>query len=916
MKSLRALHIEDSERDHALFRRHLVSSGIDLVAERVDTVTAMESALSESEWDVIICDYSMPHFSAPEALENLRRLGMDIPFIIISGTVGEEEAVRALKAGASDYLTKDNLARLIPAIDREMQDAENRRARRVAEEEQNRLDIQLHRERERLREIVGTVPGVVWEGWGEPSDSATDLEFVSDYVETMLGYSVQEWLAMPGFWLSIVHEDDRERVKQIVDAHYRSGEDWRMEFRWIAKDGRIVWVESQIVVLKNKDGRPIGLRGVNLDITERKHAEIAISESESRFRSLFGAIPQPIWVYDLETLRFLRVNDAAIEQYGYTRDEFLKMTIKEIRPSELVPELLDRIGECGGAIGNQGIWKHQKKDGTLIDVEIATDSFLYEGRSCKIVSASDVTTRHRAEQELIKSEERYRDLVENAHDIIYSHDLQGNYTSLNEAGERITGYSREEALRLNIADTIAPEFVDVAREMIAEKLSGKESTAYDIEILAKDGSRVCVEVNTKLISHDGAPVGVQGIARDMTVRMHLEEQLLQAQKLESVGRLAGGIAHDFNNMLTAINGYSDLTLRQLPEDHKLRRNLEEIKKAGERSAQLTNQLLAFSRRQFLQPEVVDLNEVLADTTQILRRVIGEDIGLVTDLRPGVGAVKVDRGQLSQIIMNLAVNARDAMPGGGVLTIGTRNTFIDPEYAKAHPGILPGAYVKLCVSDNGMGINDADLQHIFEPFFTTKEVGKGTGLGLATVYGIVRQSGGNINVASEVGSGTTFEIILPRVIESAPVAAVLKNRVVPLPVGPETILLVEDEEMVRGLLKETLQACGYNVVEAANGAAALEICESFSEPIHLLVTDVVMPQMGGRELAEHLNKLMPEMPVLFVSGYTDDTFGRDNVLDPGLNFIQKPFTLESVSLRVRELLDARARKDIKPRCGPK
>lgn len=906
MKSLRALHIEDSERDHALFRRHLLANGIELIAERVDTVTAMEHALSRSEWDVIICDYSMPHFSAPEALENLRRLGVDIPFIIISGTVGEEEAVRALKAGANDYLMKDNLARLVPAIAREMQDAENRRARRLAEEEQKRLDLELNRERERLRNIVGTVPGVVWEVWGDTSGSSLAIDFVSDYVEAMLGYTVQEWLAKPGFWLSIIHDDDRDRIKRIADRKYQSGEDWRMEFRWIAKDGRIVWVESQIVVLKDRDGQPVGLRGVNLDITERKHAEITISESEARFRSLFSAIPKSIWVYDLETLRILRVNDAAIEQYGYTRDELLSMTIKDIRPAEQVPELLERIRN--EATGSQGVWQHRTKDGKLIDVEVISHALQYEGRACKIVSMSDVTERKLAEQQLIKSEERYRDLVENAHDIIYSHDLQGNYTSINEAGERITGYSRQETLRMNVSDTVAPEFLDLARGMIAAKLRGEESTAYEIELLAKDGRRICLEVNTKLTLQDGEPVGIQGIARDVSSRKHLEEQLMQAQKLESVGRLAGGIAHDFNNMLTAINGYSDLTLRQLPEEHKVRHNIEEIKKAGERSAQLTNQLLAFSRRQLLQPEVVVLNEVLADTTEILRRVIGEDIQLVTNLPAGVGSVKVDRGQLSQIIMNLSVNARDAMPDGGELSIGTENIFFDSEYAKAHPGVMPGAYVKLSVSDNGTGIDYADLQHIFEPFFTTKKVGKGTGLGLATVYGIVKQSGGHISVASVIGSGTTFDIVLPRVVESPGVASVPRKEVVPLAVGPETILLVEDEEMVRALLKETLEACRYKVIEASDGVAALAIGESLSEPIHLLITDVVMPHMGGRELAERLGKLMPDMPVLFVSGYTDDTYVRESVLEAGVNFIQKPFTLESISLRVREILDSQARRN--------
>ena len=905
MKQLRALNIEDSARDHELFRRHMATNGVNLVTERVETVTDLDRALKECAWDVIICDYSMPQLSAPKALEIVRQLGFDTPFIIISGTVGEEEAVRALKAGANDYLMKDNLARLIPAIEREIQDAENRRARRAAEEARKSLDLELHQERERLRNIIATVPGIVWEGWGEGDAVPHTAGFVSDYAEKLLGYDLEKWRSTPDFWLSIIHPDDSARISKLFHDNYAEGNNWRMEFRWIARDGSIVWVESQAIVIRNESGRPAGLRGLSLDITERKNAELAVRESESRFRSLFQAVPQPVWVYDLETLRFLKVNDAAIRQYGYTNDEFLSMSVKDIRPESEVDLFLDHLDEQATNSGYRGIWKHRKRDGTLIDVEIYAHDAQLDGRPCRLIAANDLTRRRLAEEQLIRSEERYRDLVENAHDIIYSHDLLGNYTSINKAGERITGYSREEALKMNITDTVAPEFVEVAREMIKAKLRGEESTAYELEILAKHGERICVEVNTKLIEQDGRPIGVQGIARDITARKHLEEQLRQAQKLESVGRLAGGIAHDFNNMLTAINGYSDLTLRQLPEDHKLRRNIQEIKKAGERSAQLTNQLLAFSRRQLLQLEIVNLNEVLTDTTQILRRVIGEDVELITDLDPHIDTVKFDPGQMTQIVLNLAVNARDAMPGGGKLTIATRNVFMTAEQAKAFSGLVSGAYVQLIVSDTGTGITEADLEHIFEPFFTTKEVGKGTGLGLSTVYGIVKQSGGGIRVSTEGGKGTSFEIFLPRAIEqTAQPADTVEDGDNRFPFGAETILLVEDEDVVRSLLREALEACGYEVIVASDGVAAMEICSNTTRSIDLLVTDVVMPQMGGRELAEKLQVLMPDMPVLLVSGYTDDVFVRESVFDPRVSFIQKPFSLENLSKKVRTMLDGK------------
>jgi CheY-like chemotaxis protein len=355
-------------------------------------------------------------------------------------------------------------------------------------------------------------------------------------------------------------------------------------------------------------------------------------------------------------------------------------------------------------------------------------------------------------------------------------------------------------------------------------------------------------------------------------------------------------------MLTAINGYSELTLRALEADNPLRHNVEEIKKAGERSALLTHQLLAFSRRQFLQPELLDLNEVITDTTKMLERVIGEDIQLVIALKPKTGLVSVDPGQLSQIIMNLAVNARDAMPQGGTLSIETANIILEPVAAREKVGILPGAYVMLAVCDTGHGIDDSILQHIFEPFFTTKEVGRGTGLGLATVYGIVKQSGGNIEVESREGVGTTFRIYLPRV-EDESEAAEVKNTSTELPTGTETILLVEDEELVRNLSREILETCGYTVIKARDGLEALECCDKGDCKIDLLMTDIVMPRMGGRELVEKLTEKLPNLKILFTSGYTDNEMVRRGIIETSTHFIQKPFTLDALAHKVREVLDA-------------
>jgi CheY-like chemotaxis protein len=372
--------------------------------------------------------------------------------------------------------------------------------------------------------------------------------------------------------------------------------------------------------------------------------------------------------------------------------------------------------------------------------------------------------------------------------------------------------------------------------------------------------------------------------------------------MEAIGRLAGGIAHDFNNLLTAINGYSDLGLRKIADDSPVRRNLNEIRKAGERAAGLTRQLLAFSRKQVLQPKVLQLNSIIADIDKMLKRLIGEDVALLTVLNPALEQIKADPGQIEQILMNLVVNARDAMPKGGKLTIETANVYLDEEYARSHNSVQPGSYIMLAVSDTGHGIDAKTRERIFEPFFTTKEVGKGTGLGLSTVYGIVKQSGGNIWVYSEVGRGTTFKVYFP--IVKQPAEAIQRlTRPIELPGGSETVLLVEDEDLVRKMAKEILQMSGYYVLEARQGIEALALTKEFDKPIHLMVTDVVMPQMSGPELAGHLERSSPHIRVLYMSGYTDEAIVHHGVLKEGVAFLEKPFTPDALALKVREVLDS-------------
>ncbi|MHB8940358.1 MAG: hybrid sensor histidine kinase/response regulator [Desulfobacteria bacterium] len=494
-------------------------------------------------------------------------------------------------------------------------------------------------------------------------------------------------------------------------------------------------------------------------------------------------------------------------------------------------------------------------------------------------------------------------LIESSPLAIVTFDPEGIVTMWNPAAERIFGWSENEALGARLPFVPAEkqeEFLALRRRA----LLGEVFTEPELHRRRADGSPIVVSVSTSPLRRpDGTIYGIMSILTDITYVRRMEEQLRRSQKMEAVGRLAGGVAHDFNNLLTAISGYSGLLLHRLPEYSTLRRDVEEIRKAGDRAAQLTRQLLAFSRRQVLQPKVLDLNAVVKNMGRMLRRLTGEDIELSTDLSPSLSRVKADPGQIEQVIVNLAVNARDAMPGGGRITIATADAELSPAYAAAHPEVRPGPHVLLSVADTGHGMSDETQAHLFEPFFTTKERGKGTGLGLATVYGIVQQSGGHIRVNSAADRGSTFLIYLPRVEAPEDGAQVADRPLLPHPSpGTETLLLAEDEEVVRGLAREILSGNGYKVLEAGNGREALLLSEAHRGEIHLLLTDVAMPKMSGRELTERIRLQRPDLRILYMSGYTDDVILRQGVIEDGIPFLQKPFTPEALARKVREVLD--------------
>lgn len=667
------------------------------------------------------------------------------------------------------------------------------------------------------------------------------------------------------------------------------------------KDGSLFPVEvtSNYIVLDREY-----LVGVARDITTRKQADAALKESEERYRILYEDNPTMYFTLDAAGI-VLSVNRFGAEHLGYTVAELTGQTVLGIFHAEDKAAAQQFVQQCIAHAGVVFHWRLRKlrKDGSLLWVEETARAVQGVNRALVVlIVCEDITERKRTEQALIESHNLLNAIVEGTTDMTFAKDRQGHYLMINSAGAQLMGKSVAEIIGKDDRALFPPELAEAIMEkdrliMVTGELQTFEETTSG---LAR------VFLTTKAVYRDshGNINGIVGISRDITELKRLEEQFRQSQKMEAVGRLAGGVAHDFNNLLTVINGYSQLIFNRLSADDPNRLRLAEIQKAGERAANLTRQLLAFSRKQMLQPRVVNLNTLLTELLKLLQRLIGEDIEVALAPASDLGWTKIDPGQFEQAIINLAVNARDAMPQGGQLTITTQNTELDATYAERYPEVQAGAYVCVTVSDTGLGMAEATKARIFEPFFTTKDVGKGTGLGLAMVYGFVKQSGGHVDVFSEMGSGTTFNIYLPRTAETGAVikpALDLRD----IPKGTETILLVEDEEAVRNLIRSVLQAGGYTILEAHDGQQAIALATQQRGPLHLLITDLVMPRMNGRQLADQLATLRPHVRVLFMSGYTEEAVARHQVYELNVAFFQKPFDPISLAYKVRELLDGRA-----------
>ena len=756
----------------------------------------------------------------------------------------------------------------------------------------------------------------------------------------MFGYPAEE---IAGQLLEVLVPPDRNHESSFILATLDRGEPINVETIRRRRDGSLLEV-SILGTPINVSGSPVAQYLIYRDITQSKQAERALMESESKFRAVAETAAAAIYIHD--NTRFLYVNRACEQISGYSRNELMAM-----HPAQLVhPEFREemrRRGEASVRRGNSP-WRYEfqtaTKHGKLRWLDFSANSIRFAGQDATLATAVDITERKRAE-ELQAALYRIADQTSSATDLeAFYQAIHGIVGELMDARNFYIALYDEESGQLSF-----PYFVDERDRTPAPRPLGKKMTEYVLRTgepqlapaerfqeLLRAGE--LEDIGAPSVDWLGVPMkkgdkafGVLAVCsytdqvryatRDMEilnfVAQHVataighkraenalrssEKQLWQSQKMEAVGRLAGGVAHDFNNLLTVIKGYTELILSDLEPSQPMHAEMVEVQKAADRAAALTRQLLAFSRRQVLAPKVVNLNDLVEDTNKMLRRLLGEDVELCTRLEADLGSVTADPGQIEQVIMNLAVNARDAMPKGGKLTLETANVELDEAYSRRHAPVRPGSYVMLAIADTGCGMDAETLSHVFEPFFTTKEQGKGTGLGLSTVYGIVKQSGGYIWPYSELGMGTTFKIYLPRVDETAERLPVRTQSTSGLG-GTETILLVEDEEGVRGLTRQLLQRHGYTVLEAEHGKDALLLCERYSGTIHMLLSDVVLAQMSGRDLVQRLAPLRPKMRVLYMSGYSDEAIVHHGVLAPGTAFLQKPFTTEALMRKLREVLE--------------
>ena len=700
-----------------------------------------------------------------------------------------------------------------------------------------------------------------------------------------------------------VYPDDRSRFQREIE---KKGSVRDFELRLQRKDGTEMDCLLTATVRKGDDGTILGYQGIIRDITERKRAEEALRESEEKYRTLFEDSRDAIYITTREG-KFIDANQSTFDLLGYSREEIVALNARQLYVNPTNGGRFQKEIEQKGFVRDYEV-KLRKKDGAEIDclfnvsVRRATDgrTLAYHG------IIRDITERKRAEEALRESERKYRTILENIEEGYFEVDLAGNLTFFNDAVCRIAGFPRDELTGMNNREYTTPETAKTMYEFFNKIYrTGRPAKLMDYEIIGKDGRTVVLEMSASLMTDgNGEPIGFRGVVRDVTDRKHAEEerrkleaQLTQAQKLEALGTLAGGIAHDFNNLLTGIQGNASLMLYDIDPGHTHYEKLKSIESMVKSGVNLTRQLLGFSRRGKYEVKAADLNQLIKRSSAMFGRTKRE-ISIHTHFQEGIWPVEVDQGQIEQVLLNLYVNAWQAMPGGGTLSLETENLSLDENYIKPHE-VKPGRYVKVSVTDTGIGMDKATQERIFDPFFTTKGMGRGTGLGLASAYGIIKNHGGIINVYSEKGKGTTFHIYLP-VSETK----VIEEKMLPGQVlrGSETVLLVDDEDFIITVGSQMLKKLGYTVLTAVTGKDAVECYTSNRKKIDLVILDMIMPDMGGGETYDKMKELDPDLKALLSSGYSINGQAKD-ILQRGCNgFIPKPFDMKTLSSKIREVLD--------------
>ncbi len=1180
---LRILHLEDDPDYPELLQAMLRQDGMDVVLTPVSERQQFEDALEKRDYDIIIADFRLPDYNGEDALRAAQQICPEVPFIIVSGTIGEQAAISSLKAGATDFVLKQLPHRLGPAIRRAVHEAEERNQRRRAETELIRREQYFRTLTENSLDLllILTRTGV--------------LEYASPSLFRVLGYQPKGLVGESVF--TLVHSEDLPGVLQYFETALQNP-DRTITLQCRLRHQTGCWRHLEAIGQNKLDEQQVQGVVVNLrDITDRKLAEDELRESEEQYRLIFDGNPMPMWVFDHETLSIVKVNDAAVHHYGYSREEFLRMTMDDLRLDKELPAMVEYLhkilAQPSFKSGFSGVWHHRKKDGTVIDVELKWSGIRFRGRPASLTMVNDITERKRvehrdaalsklgqslssatsageaariiqavaddlfridaftlslynaeedvisplldldtdvtghrheipgvrprkptglsrriiekgaelilrepgakmpedtvpfgdvqrpslslvltpirsgtkvigvlsiqsytphaydyqdvtslqtladhcggalerirAEQALHETQQRFRDLFEGSPDAIFVEDASGRVLDVNPAACELHGLGRQELIGMKVADLTSAEVCGSMIEELIELATGQVRQVEGIS-RTRDGRDIPVEVRASRVSYSREPalllhvrditsrkaaqealcasemlfhsvwdnsvdsmcltdeagrivtvnapfcrlVGLPrtelehdfftkifadsqeregvatqyrrnflervtekqaerhrtlwngtnitleetytfvelagertlllGLFRDVTAQKKLQEQLRHSQKMDAIGQLAGGVAHDFNNILTVIHGHASLLISGGKVVDGSLRSAQQILQAAERAAGLTRQLLTFSRRQVIQLKRLDLNEVVSNLTRMLGRILGEDIALHLQYLGEAAPVQADAGMMEQILLNLAVNSRDAMPVGGVLNISISRPNIGPDYLEHHPEAHLGHHICLCVKDTGCGIPAENFRRIFEPFFTTKPIGKGTGLGLATVYGIVKQHQGWIEVESQPGQGSIFRVFLPP-CELPPEQQPREMPATVVRGGSETILVVEDELPVRELVCTLLVAHGYQVIEADSGVGALEVWERNKGQIDLLLTDLVMPgRLNGCELAEKLWLERPQLKVIFTSGYSAEVVGVDVIKRKGIQYLQKPYQPQKLALAIRECLD--------------